>query len=134
MSCDCFVVKIFFVASMILVNLLAVECQEATPRIVGGFNVTSMQGFRHQVSIRQVSYDRTFGNGHICGGSLISYRTVLTAGLLLDSTGFLEVTSSFFQLTVFTMEVATFLDLATFVRWVGSIGGFVTITRSTFTS
>jgi hypothetical protein len=114
--------------------LLAVECQDATPRIVGGFNVTSMQGFRHQVSIRQVSYDRTFGNGHVCGGSLISYRTVLTAGLLLGSSSFVQVTSSFFQLIASTMELATFLDPTTFVRWAGSTGGFVTTTRSTFTS
>ena len=57
------------------------KCQEIQSRIVGGFNVTSLEGFMHQVSIRLVSSDRTFGNGHRCGGSLISHRTVLTAGL-----------------------------------------------------
>jgi hypothetical protein len=48
-----------------------------TPKIVGGFNVTSFQGFRHQVSIRDASHESSrFGSGHLCGGSLIDYDTV----------------------------------------------------------
>lgn len=48
-----------------------------TPKIVGGFNVTSFQGFKHQVSIRDASHESSrFGSGHLCGGSLIDYDTV----------------------------------------------------------
>jgi secreted trypsin-like serine protease len=48
--------------------------------IIGGFNVTSMDGFKHQVSIRIKTDDRRrYGNGHRCGGSLISNRAILTA-------------------------------------------------------
>jgi trypsin len=50
------------------------------PKIVGGFNVTSLDGFEHQVSIRYASNERyKFGSGHLCGGSLISLDLVLTA-------------------------------------------------------
>lgn len=80
MSCDSFMVKTFVVVSLILLSFQVVQGQELQSRIVGGFNVTSLDGFKHQVSIRLASADRTFGNGHRCGGSLISHRTVLTAG------------------------------------------------------
>jgi secreted trypsin-like serine protease len=65
---------------LVFLSFCGVECQ-ISPRIVGGFNVTSMEGFKHQVSIRSISRDGTYGNGHLCGGSLINYNTVLTAGL-----------------------------------------------------
>lgn len=86
MSRDCLTVKIIYFTFVIFLSSQAVKCQEVSPRIVGGVNVTSMEGFKHQVSIRLASADRSFGYGHLCGGSLISYRTVLTAGLL--QTGF----------------------------------------------
>lgn len=48
-----------------------------SPKIVGGFNVTTFQGFKHQVSIRDASHESSrFGSGHLCGGSLIDYDTV----------------------------------------------------------
>lgn len=48
-----------------------------SPRIVGGFNVTSFNGFTHQVSIRDAAHESSrFGSGHLCGGSLIDYDTV----------------------------------------------------------
>ena len=63
-----------------LFALCTVSAQQPEPRIVGGYNVTSINGFRHQVSIRLIANERDgFGRGHICGGSLIGNRTVLTA-------------------------------------------------------
>lgn len=53
--------------------------QGVEPKIVGGFDVTGVNGFKHQVSIRIIMADTFFGNGHNCGGSLIDSRTVLTA-------------------------------------------------------
>ncbi|XP_055710125.1 trypsin-2-like [Phlebotomus papatasi] len=47
-------------------------------RIVGGRPV-QRDGLRQQASIRFKSSDSTFGNGHVCGGNLISNNTVLTA-------------------------------------------------------
>nr|XP_029709686.1 trypsin alpha-3-like [Aedes albopictus] len=48
-------------------------------RIVGGFPA-SQAATMHQVSIRVKSSDeKSFGSGHICGGSLINNHTVLTA-------------------------------------------------------
>jgi Trypsin len=86
MSSMWFLAKLLF-TSAILLSHQGVKCQEVEPRIVGGFNVSSINGFRHQVSIRKVSSERIFGNGHICGGSLISYRAVLTAGKKLITIG-----------------------------------------------
>lgn len=38
-----------------------------------------MQGFEHQVSLRLAAAEGTFGNGFICGGSLIRQDLVITA-------------------------------------------------------
>jgi secreted trypsin-like serine protease len=110
MSSDCVMVKFFYTASVVLMSLLAVKCQEATPRIVGGFNVTSMKGYEHQVSLRFASYDRTFGNGHVCGGSLITCQLVLTAGLLLGPPNFQDENSFFFQRIASTMAETSSTD------------------------
>lgn len=48
------------------------------PRIVGGVPA-DLISTGHQVSLRLRASDSGFGNGHICGGSLISNNTVLTA-------------------------------------------------------
>ena len=51
--------------------------QPLTPKIVGGFKVSSINDFKHQVSIRDASHESSrFGSGHFCGGSLIDYDTV----------------------------------------------------------
>uniref|UniRef100_A0A1L8DQJ8 Putative trypsin-like serine protease n=1 Tax=Nyssomyia neivai TaxID=330878 RepID=A0A1L8DQJ8_9DIPT len=47
-------------------------------KIVGGSPV-QRDALRQQASIRYKSSDSTFGNGHVCGGNLISNNTVLTA-------------------------------------------------------
>uniref|UniRef100_A0A7G3AXF1 Putative serine protease n=1 Tax=Lutzomyia longipalpis TaxID=7200 RepID=A0A7G3AXF1_LUTLO len=47
-------------------------------RIVGGIPV-QRDALRQQASIRYKSSDSTFGNGHVCGGNLISNNTVLSA-------------------------------------------------------
>ncbi|XP_049542107.1 trypsin-2-like [Anopheles darlingi] len=71
-------------AWMLFVLLLSmidtIGCQAASdPRIVGGFPADGTST-RHQVSVRSKSSDvASFGRGHICGGSLISLGTVLTA-------------------------------------------------------
>ncbi|XP_037919468.1 trypsin-1-like isoform X1 [Hermetia illucens] len=49
-----------------------------TPKIIGGTNAHN-DDTKYQVSIRLRAAERIFGSGHICGGSLISYTTVLTA-------------------------------------------------------
>ncbi|KAL9884048.1 trypsin 3A1 [Glossina fuscipes fuscipes] len=48
------------------------------PRIINGIPAT-VQETKHQVSIRIKQRDFPFGNGHICGGSLIGPNKVLTA-------------------------------------------------------
>lgn len=48
------------------------------PRIINGDLATS-NNTRHQVSLRVKTKDFAFCNGHICGGSLIGPRKVLTA-------------------------------------------------------
>lgn len=76
---DSFSNQVFFTSVLFSIFCLA-QNQAIVPRIVNGFNVTSMNGFKHQVSIREVLYENNkFGNGHRCGGSLINNRTVLTA-------------------------------------------------------
>ncbi|XP_055844934.1 trypsin beta-like [Episyrphus balteatus] len=46
-------------------------------------SIATLDDARHQASIRLVNKDVTFGEGHICSGSLISSRVVLTAGRCL---------------------------------------------------
>lgn len=70
----------YFFASVVFAAVFRLSGAQIEPKIVGGVNVTSMSGFRHQVSLRAKAVDqRRFGDGHLCGGSLINLRTVLTA-------------------------------------------------------
>lgn len=48
------------------------------PRIINGITAP-VSRTKFQVSIRLKIYDRIFGNGHICGGSLIGPNKVVTA-------------------------------------------------------
>ncbi len=62
---------------LLIASSCYVMCKDSSPKIVGGFNVTSLHGFKHQVSIRDLSHEfSSFGSGHLCGGSLIDYDTV----------------------------------------------------------
>ena len=55
----------------------SISAQNLIPKIIGGFNVSAIDGFKHQVSLRDASHESSmFGSGHICGGSLIDYDTV----------------------------------------------------------
>lgn len=56
---------------------------EGTPanssvKIVGG--IDAFTSVEWQASLRLIPNDRVFGNGHYCGGVLINFRVVLTAG------------------------------------------------------
>lgn len=64
--------------SLLILSLAAlVACSD--PKIVGGFDA-DQNATLHQVSLRYRAVDKqAFGQGHFCGGSLISNRAVLTA-------------------------------------------------------
>lgn len=63
--------------TLLLISYYSSLSESYSPKIVGGFNVTSFIGFKHQVSIRDASHESNrFGSGHLCGGSLIDYDTV----------------------------------------------------------
>lgn len=50
------------------------------PKIVGGTEVSSLKPYNFIVSVRRKnSENRKFGNGHMCGGSLIAPNIVVTA-------------------------------------------------------
>jgi trypsin len=68
--------SIVFLIFIFTINL----SYQLDPKIVNGFNITSINGFEYQVSLRGAVRDKeSFGSGHICGGSLIDYGLVLTA-------------------------------------------------------
>ncbi|XP_050099477.1 trypsin alpha-3-like [Anopheles aquasalis] len=71
-----------------LASSLSGVASEPDGRIIGGFEAFP-DDTRHQVSLRLKHLeDRQFGRGHICGGSLIGAKLVLTAAhCLMDSLG-----------------------------------------------
>uniref|UniRef100_A0A1Q3FET4 Putative trypsin-like serine protease n=1 Tax=Culex tarsalis TaxID=7177 RepID=A0A1Q3FET4_CULTA len=66
--------------SLLLLSVaISAYAASTEPKIVGGFPA-EQDATLHQVSIRYRTLDElSFGRGHICGGSLINNRTVLTA-------------------------------------------------------
>ncbi|XP_017055070.1 trypsin alpha-3 [Drosophila ficusphila] len=71
------------ICTCILLQLLFCRAEEdqtlqPQPRIINGIAATANES-RHLASIRLRSHDGNFGNGHICGGSLIAPSKVLTA-------------------------------------------------------
>lgn len=71
-------------SAVILSSLFVVTTNAFDSRIVGGFDAT-FNAVPWQASIRYIPYEGLFGNGHLCGGSLINNRTILTAAhCLLD--------------------------------------------------
>lgn len=77
------IVAIVVATTALVSNLDIVNCD---PRIVGGYEAT-FNNTKHQLSLRLKYADvNSFGNGHICGASLISYSRVLTASHCLYTT------------------------------------------------
>lgn len=67
---------ILFVQFILLCNITHIN---STPRIVGGSPAT-LEATKHQLSLREKVYEKFgFGEGHICGASVISSTIILTA-------------------------------------------------------
>lgn len=104
---------------------------ELEPRIVNGFNITSMRGFEYQVSLRIRFLDQeSFGNGHFCGGSLIDYDIVLTAAHCVhDGENYLN--ASLFSVVMGNLN-RTFKDNNTLVLNISKIIGHENYNPDTF--
>lgn len=68
---------ILLVQFILLCNITHIN---STPRIVGGSPAT-LEATKHQISLREKFYEIKFGfgEGHICGASVISPNIILTA-------------------------------------------------------
>lgn len=69
-----------FVLHLFRTFLLLITLQKVistpSPRIVGGKDALEI---RHQVSVRIATRDILFGGGHLCGGNVISMRSILSS-------------------------------------------------------
>ncbi|KAM7349905.1 trypsin-2 [Cochliomyia hominivorax] len=71
-------IRIYFLIFSIHIIIIPSSLDNPLPRIINGTEATQ-ENVKFQVSIRLKRYENTFGNGHICGGALISPNKVLTA-------------------------------------------------------